>query len=239
MFLIYFIIIPIVLFTGFFIAAKSKNKVEYIKAIGILAFLAVIYTTPWDNYLVANKIWWYGLDRVIGTIGYVPIEEYLFFVLQTLLTGLWAFFVNSFIPISYNKISNAGKKLVIFSFAAFLFIGVICLNYTSTLYLGLILSWAIPIILFQWMVGGQHIIANGKNYIVTVTFPTIYLWFADAFAIKNGIWVISSAKTIGLSFGHLPLEEALFFLVTNIMVGQGLLLFLTMKDKIGMRLKFL
>ena len=33
------------------------------------------------------------MDRVVGTIGYVPIEEYLFFVLQCILTGLWLYWL--------------------------------------------------------------------------------------------------------------------------------------------------
>ena len=38
--------------------------------------VAVIYTTPWDNYLVATAVWWYDLALVTGvTIGWVPIEE--------------------------------------------------------------------------------------------------------------------------------------------------------------------
>ena len=52
--------------------------------------VAVIYTTPWDNYLVATGVWWYDPALVTGvTLGWVPIEEYTFFVLQTLLTGMW------------------------------------------------------------------------------------------------------------------------------------------------------
>ena len=51
---------------------------------------AVVWTTPWDNYLVATGVWYYNPDLVTGvTLGWVPIEEYTFFILQTLLTGLW------------------------------------------------------------------------------------------------------------------------------------------------------
>lgn len=52
--------------------------------------VAVLYTTPWDNYLVASRIWWYDPDRISGVLlGWVPLEEYLFFALQPLLTGWW------------------------------------------------------------------------------------------------------------------------------------------------------
>ena len=59
-------------------------------AIGLHVLLAVVYTTPWDNYLVATNVWSYNRLLVSGVVlGWVPIEEYLFFVLETMLTGLW------------------------------------------------------------------------------------------------------------------------------------------------------
>ncbi len=59
-------------------------------SVALLVLIALVYTTPWDNYLVATYVWWYDPDLVTGlTIGYVPIEEYTFFIVQSLLTGLW------------------------------------------------------------------------------------------------------------------------------------------------------
>src|SRR3990172_2542588 len=59
-------------------------------AIEIHILLAMLYTTPWDNYLVATGVWYYDPDLVTGIVfGYVPLEEYTFFVLKTLLAGLW------------------------------------------------------------------------------------------------------------------------------------------------------
>ncbi len=52
--------------------------------------VAVVYTTPWDNYLVATGVWYYDPALVTGIVlGWVPIEEYTFFVLQPILVGLW------------------------------------------------------------------------------------------------------------------------------------------------------
>ena len=50
--------------------------------------VALIYTTPWDNYLVARGVWHYPAESVLFRIGYVPFEEYLFFGLETVLVGL-------------------------------------------------------------------------------------------------------------------------------------------------------
>ncbi|HZH02757.1 MAG TPA: lycopene cyclase domain-containing protein [Myxococcaceae bacterium] len=58
--------------------------------LGIL--IAVVYaaTTPWDNAAVAWGIWGFGEGKTWGLrLGYLPLEEYLFFGLQTVLTGLW------------------------------------------------------------------------------------------------------------------------------------------------------
>jgi cobalamin synthase len=43
-------------------------------AILVHILLALVYTTPWDNYLVASGIWWYDPQLVTGiTLGWVPL----------------------------------------------------------------------------------------------------------------------------------------------------------------------
>ncbi|HEY3289583.1 MAG TPA: lycopene cyclase domain-containing protein [Anaerolineae bacterium] len=51
----------------------------------ILPVVAVVWTTPWDNYLVAHRVWRYDPAKVWNVIlGFVPLEEYFFFILQSL-----------------------------------------------------------------------------------------------------------------------------------------------------------
>ncbi len=53
--------------------------------------LLVVYaaTTPWDNAAVAAGLWDFGPGQTWGIrLIHLPLEEYLFFGLQTLLTGL-------------------------------------------------------------------------------------------------------------------------------------------------------
>ena len=53
-----------------------KNGRAVWMAIGIHILLAVIYTTPWDNYLVATGVWYYNLTLVTGIVlGYVPLKN--------------------------------------------------------------------------------------------------------------------------------------------------------------------
>ncbi len=55
-----------------------------------LVVLAIVYTIPWDNHLIDEGVWSYVASRVNGiTLGWIPLEEVLFFPLQTILVGLW------------------------------------------------------------------------------------------------------------------------------------------------------
>ena len=53
---------------------------------------------------------------------------------------------------------------------------------------------------------------------------SVYLCMADYFAIYKGIWSITSTTRTGWGIGHLPVEEMLFFTLTNLFVLQGLCL---------------
>jgi lycopene cyclase domain-containing protein len=55
----------------------------------LISAVAVLYTGPWDNLIVNNGVWSYAPSKITGiVIGRVPLEEYLFYVLQVFLTGL-------------------------------------------------------------------------------------------------------------------------------------------------------
>ncbi|MDX2217087.1 MAG: lycopene cyclase domain-containing protein [Oculatellaceae cyanobacterium bins.114] len=198
--------------------------------IPLLALVAFVYTTPWDNYLVWHDVWGYGSDRVVGTIGYVPIEEYLFFVLQCVLTGLWLYWLLKRTPEVPQSIAPSGFRIglpalgVGISAAGFLM-----LRSPSTLYLGLVLAWAVPIVTLQWAIGAGVLWRMRRIWLLSTLPPTVYLWVADRVAIGNEIWHISETYTTGIQILGLPIEEATFFLVTNLLITQGLLLFLLLE----------
>ncbi|MCO4755206.1 MAG: lycopene cyclase domain-containing protein [Bacteriovoracaceae bacterium] len=237
-FLILFLIIPITVMGVICRKLNGPHRKEWTWATLTLVILALVYTTPWDNYLVASNVWWYGKDRVLGTIGYVPIEEYLFFILQTVFTGLWFYILQTKFSLikspSNSYLRHLGSGFYIFMFL----VGAYSLSVTNMKYLGLILVWAIPILILQWAIGGKYLINNFKLFTLSFLPPTIYFWVADALAIEWNIWAISETYTLGLKVGGLPLEEAVFFLVTNLMVAQGLILFIVMRKELQKVLEF-
>lgn len=53
-----------------------------------VSVLALLYTAPWDNVIVLRGVWSYEPHHVAGVIlGHVPLEEYIFYVLQVIMTG--------------------------------------------------------------------------------------------------------------------------------------------------------
>ncbi len=195
----------------------------------LIAAIAFVYATPWDNYLVWRGIWNYGEGRVVGTVGFVPAEEYLFFLLQPVLTGLWLY---SIPPVEPAPTGGAARVIGAAVSAAISICGVVMLGRVDGLYLGLILVWAGPVLALQWLYAGTEIWARKRLWALGVAVPTLYLWMADALAIQWGIWRISEVHTLGPTLGPLPLEEAAFFLATNLLVVQGLILFLFPRPQI-------
>jgi putative membrane protein len=240
-FLLIFLIPLLTLNAFLFYKTKGKEKKYSLLGITLLAVLAFVYTTPWDNYLVANEVWWYGKNRVLGTVGYVPIEEYMFFILQTYMTGFFTYLLwNKEQQLITDKKIKPNRVLKIVCLSLLLgaeIISLYMLTTTKGFYLGLILSWCLPVVIIQLLFGFNYIKDHLKVFFHAFFWPSLYLCLADSFAISNGIWSISENYTLGLKFGSLPIEEAVFFFATNIMVTLGLLLFLYMKKDMAFKLK--
>lgn len=201
------------------------------------AFIAVAYTTLWDNYLVATKVWWYDPQRVTGLlIGYVPIEEYTFFILQTILTGAWLLLMarnqrsEPPPPAHPGRIRVIGTLITGAGWLASLW-GLFSRRAPLT-YISLLFAWALPPIMLQIIFGGDVLWQRRKLALSALIPTTLYLAAADRLAITNGNWTINPAKTVGLHlFGTLPLEEFLFFLMTNTLVAFGVTLVMAQESK--------
>lgn len=242
-FLLLFIGIPLVIISILYLKKyqqgevfQRKNIREVLIALAILIVVAFVYTTPWDNYLVQNAIWYYESSKVIGIIiGYVPIEEYTFFIVQTLLIGLifgWGFLDKNNQEDYSNRIArilSSSILLIIWFISFFTFIKGI----ESLTYLNLILLWSIPPILLQLIYGADILWSSRYKLTISILVATIYLAAADALAIYSGIWTISINTSTGINLGGiLPIEEFLFFLVTNILIIFGLTLIIDSRSRI-------
>jgi len=239
-FLLRFLFIPILVFLVITLLDNKREKqINGFRngkavwlAIAVHIFLAVAYTTPWDNYLVATGVWYYNPDLVTGIVfGYVPIEEYTFFVVETVLAGLWWWFlarrlsppINKFKPNKRLTQVSSGLLIIIWMIFTYLFF----FGDVKWTYLGIIIFWALPAILPQLLFGADILWHYRKLVFWAIMIPGTYLSLMDIVALSDTTWSISKSQTTGvLFFGILPLEEVAFFFITNVLITFGMTLLL-------------
>lgn len=239
-FLLRFLVIPILLFLVITYWDQKRNKqihgfrngrAVWI-GIAIHVLLAVLYTTPWDNYLVATGVWYYNPELVTGILlGYVPIEEYTFFVLESVLAGLWWWFLARRLSLPQKEFQS-NKLLVYLSTCILVLLWLVFtllffFGSAQWTYLSIILFWALPPIILQILFGADILWHYRKLVFWSIFVPGMYLSLMDIVALKDTTWSISPSQTTGiLFFGILPLEEVLFFVITNVLLTFGMTLLL-------------
>ncbi len=244
-FLLRFVFVPLVLLTGLRVWDHRRGKTLPHAFTGMDANLtllghvavAVAYTTPWDNYLVRTKVWWYDKSLVRGIIlGYVPLEEYVFFVLQTLLTGQWMLTLARWLPVHEERPRHPWAIRLGMAGA----LGAVWLGAVWTLlrgprsrtYLAITLAWALPPIIVQAVFGGDILWQHRRLVALGIVPTTLYLAVSDSLAIDSGTWKINPEKMVGVNLGgKLPLEEGLFFLITNTLISLGMTLVLARESR--------
>ena len=90
-------------------------------------------------------------------------------------------------------------------------------------YLALELAWALPPIALQWLVGWRSLWERRTLWCLAIIIPTCYLSLADSTALGL-VWTINPARSLGLCAGNVPIEEVAFFMLTNTLVVQSILL---------------
>ena len=91
-------------------------------------------------------------------------------------------------------------------------------------YLIYLWAWAAPVLALQWLAATPELRRRWRPIALASALSTAYLAAADRFALGSGIWEISPARSSGAMIAGLPLEELLFFAMTNVMVAQSVAL---------------
>ncbi len=91
---------------------------------------------------------------------------------------------------------------------------------------GIHLIWIVAVVLVQWVIGRKILLNNLKTIVVATLLIGTYYSLSDIWAIDQGIWFFNESLISGVSLGPMPLEEAIFFYATSMLVAQSLILFL-------------
>ncbi|MBN1634603.1 MAG: lycopene cyclase domain-containing protein [Ignavibacteria bacterium] len=222
-FLLIFTVIPI--FILLFLLRKYLDT-TYIKWLFVVSVIAFVATAGWDNYAVYSGIWHFPEDKTLGIkLFYVPVEEYIFFFLQTYTTGLVQFiFIKKNLKLNLKNLSFLITPVLIFQTNE-----IMKLPFDKYNYLFHLFSWGGIFILIQIIAGRKKILNNISKIVLPSFIMTLYFSIADSISIGYGIWDFDPMQTIGVRIFNIPLEEILFFLVTNILITEAMILFLPLK----------
>jgi lycopene cyclase domain-containing protein len=229
LFLLIFLGIP-----GLVLGIVMRRRIDrrHVASLAILAGVALVYTTPWDNYLVASSVWWYDPTLVLGIkIGWVPIEEYTFFLVQPIVIGLWTILVSQAVASRSAAGVHTGIRIVSTALIAIAWISsllALIYGWMPARYLALILVWALPPIALQTAFGADILWGEWRRIVFGLLPAQVYLIVADAYAIRSGTWTISPDQSLNVFLaGILPVEEFVFFLATNVLIVFSVILLLS------------
>ena len=204
-------------------------------AFGLVLLAVMVFTTPWDNLAAKWGIWGFPRDKYSLRIGYLPVEEYAFFLLQSANVMLTVRALFHFFPQwMTGQETGLGRGTLICLAASVIPWALVvvqlrwlrrkagpCVNYAIHL------AWFLPVIYVQWILGLYLFLGHaGLLALVTAAFG-VYYTLADLVAVRAGTWFFDETQITGVKLGGvLPWEEIAFFFLTSLLVAQSYLLLL-------------
>ncbi|ORY91991.1 phytoene synthase [Syncephalastrum racemosum] len=198
----------------------AQDRLKYT----FLCTIAMLTASPWDNYIVYHRAWWYCPSCVTAVIGYVPLEEYMFFVIMSLMTVAFTNLAMRWrLPSVFVKPDTSVAQSMCTRYVPIAFlltIGVRAWNLaipdTQLFYGACILWYVCPVLALLWFGAGEYMCRRWQTVLISILVPTAYLCWVDKVAIGAGTWHISLRTSTGkMVLPNLPLEEAMFFTLIN------------------------
>ena len=168
------------------------------------------------------------------TLGWVPIEEYIFFVLQTVLTGMWLIWLGRRLA---NETAQPRKPGLI---SRYVLLGLVLAwlaaaydpasrSWQPGTYLALEFIWLLPPIVAQVALGAG-ILSQQRRLVCAALFAPLLVSVGrrqhrDQ---RRSLDDQSTANYRHSPRRSLPLEEFIFFLLTNMLIVFGMTLFMAL-----------
>ena len=226
-----------VLVVLFFLSGRGIWPMEMVLVTAGVLGIVVAFTSPWDNWAVSRGIWDFPPERVRFRVGRLPIEEYAFFIIQSL-EVMWL----SWILLRWVEPPHGAPqprwigepevlRQIAFLFIVWVGLGVALQKWPGREkrihYAWHLFYWFLPVVALQWIVAGPMLRAYAFHvWVPTLTIGT-YLCLADWYAIGQGIWFFDPKQITGMKIGGImPWEEAAFFYITSLLVSQTFLILL-------------
>jgi len=205
------------------------------RALTLVLLAVMVFTAPWDNLAAKWGIWGFPREKYSLRLGYLPVEEYAFFLLQSVNVMLAVRVLFRFFPSWLTGQDTAITAWTLICLGASVIPWILvalqlrrlrrkagpCVNYAIHL------AWFLPVIYAQWVLAPPLFWEHaGLLALVTGAFG-VYYTVADLAAVRAGTWFFDEKQITGVKLGGLlPWEEIAFFFLTSLLVTQSYLLLL-------------
>jgi lycopene cyclase domain-containing protein len=232
-FFVLFVFVPALLAAGSLqLRSKrlpSRRKWLYRHWVGtaILAVIALVWTSPWDQAIIERGVWSYGEGRVLGTIGLVPLEEYAFMFTMPFFNAalIGIYLVQRRVQATrWRESQKPARTQALLFYAALWLLALVAFQFEPLYYLSITLLWFLPPLAIQSVFDPGTLRRHWFILAAGTLIPTVYFSIVDAYAIRDGIWTIHDSTRSGIDLFGLPMEEAFFFLITSLLLARGIVL---------------
>ncbi len=204
-------------------------------AAGLVLLAVVLFTSPWDNLAAKWGIWGFPPEKYSFRIGYLPVEEYAFFLLQSVNVILAVRALFHFIPDWQTGQETPIGRVTLICLAASILPWILVLVQLRWLRrkggprfnYAIHLAWFLPVIYSQWVVAPYLFLGHARMLGMLAVAFGVYYTLADIAAVRAGTWHFDEKQITGVKLGGLlPWEEIAFFFLTSLLVAQSYLLLL-------------
>jgi len=226
--------LPLLLLLGA-LSWAAPWTVDEAAAFGVVLVAAMAFTTPWDNLAVKWGIWGFPRKKYSFRLGYLPIEEYAFFLLQSANVMLAERALFRFFPDwQTGREVSIGVLTPILLGASVIpwVLGVFQLRWLRRkagprVNYAVHLAWFLPFLYFQWVLAPLLFGEHAALLALLAGAFGVYYTAADLVAVRAGLWYFDDKQVTGAKLaGILPWEEIAFFFLTSLLVAQSYLLLL-------------
>jgi len=213
--------------------ARGPWTVGELAAFGWVLLAVMVFTTPWDNFAAKWGIWGFPREKYSFRIGYLPVEEYAFFLLQSCNVMLAVRALFHFFP-DWQTGQETGIDIWTLLCLGVSVIPWIVIAWQLRLMrrkrgprvnYAIHLVWFLPVIYAQWVLAPPLFLGHAGLLALTMGIFGIYYTLADLAAVRGGTWFFDEKQITGIKLnGILPWEEIAFFFLTSLLVAQSYLL---------------
>jgi lycopene cyclase domain-containing protein len=196
----------------------------------ITLLIVYAFTSPWDNWAVKRGIWGFPAGRFSFRIARLPVEEYAFFGLQTLMVIGLMLALQPRLPRLIPEVPRWPAWTCALVLGAWAVAGWRLWRWPGRqerfAYAFHLLFWMLPVVALQWCIAADLLAARGVLIAAATALVGAYLSGADVLAVRWNLWFFDERQITGGRVLGLPWEEIAFFFITSLLVAQSFVMFL-------------